>query len=114
VLVRLAAGPAEASIEARRATAAAGDAPTVLALGGPRVAQFDELLGEQDLIVIATPSGTDPALSRLALSGVARHAARACACDIPAARLPRVAAAAGLVLLPSARRWLTDAVEALP
>ncbi len=114
VLVRLAAGPAEASIEARRATAAAGDAPTVLALGGPRVAEFDELLAEQDLVVVATPSGTDPALSRLALSGLAREAARACAWEIPAAQLGRAAAAAGLVLLPSARRSLTDAVEALP
>ena len=91
-----------------------GAAPTVLALGGPRVAEFEDLLAEQDLVVVATPSGTDPALRRLALAGVGAVAARVCACEVPPAQLGRAAAAAGLVLLPSARRPLADAVEALP
>jgi len=113
VLVRLAGKPAEASLEARRATAAAGDAPTVLALGGPRTAEFETLLGEQDLVVVAMSSGTEPALRRLALSGLAAGASRACACEVPSSQLGRMAAAAGLVLLPPARRALADAVEAL-
>jgi len=100
-------------VEARRATAAAGDAPTVLALGGPRVSAFDELLGDQDLVVVATPSGTDPALARLALAGLASGAARTCACEVPPPRPARTVAAAGLALLPSARRALAVPVEAL-
>lgn len=114
VLVRLAAMPLEASVQARRAAAAAGDAPTVLALGGPRPAEFEELLADQDLVVVATPSGTDPALRRLALSGLAAGTSRACACEVPVEQLGRATAAAGLVLLPSARRALAGAVEELP
>lgn len=113
VLVRLATTPLQASHEARRAMAAAGDAPTVLALGGPRAADFEDLVAEQDLIVVATASGTDPALRRLALSGLTASAARACTCEIPTAQLGRAAAAAGLVLMPSVRRPLADAVGGL-
>ncbi len=113
VLVRLATKPLEASLEARRAAAAAGEVPTVLALGGPRAAEFEELLAEQDLVVVATPSGTDPALRRLALSSLTGGASRACTCDFPPAQFGRAAAAAGIVLLPSVRRSLVDAVEAL-
>jgi hypothetical protein len=112
-VVRLPEGPEQAVVEARRATAAAGDAPTVLALGGPRVSAFDELLGDQDLVVVATPIGTDPALARLALAGLAPGAARTCACDVPPAHPSRSVAAAGLALLPSARRALAVPVEAL-
>ncbi len=60
----------------------------MLALGGPRAAEFEELLAEQDLVVVATPSGTDPALRRLALSGLAAGRARA-----PATYLQRSSAA---------------------
>ncbi|MEY2442001.1 MAG: hypothetical protein QOJ46_1427 [bacterium] len=112
-VVRLPEVPDRAVVEARRATAAAGDSPTVLALGGPRVAAFDELLGDQDLVVVATPVGTDPALARLALAGLASSAARTCACDVPPAHPARTAASAGLTLLPSARRALAIPVEAL-
>lgn len=114
MIVRLAAAPLDAAREARRAAAAAGDAPTVLALGGPRAAEFEDVLADQDLVVVATPSGTDPALRRLALSGLAAGASRACTCDVPPAQLGRAAAASGLWLPPSARRALADAVEALP
>jgi hypothetical protein len=113
-VVRLPEAPEQAAVQARRATAVAGEAPTVLALGGPRVAAFDELLGEQDLVVVATPSGTDPALARLALAGLASGAARTCACEVPPAHPARTVAAAGLTLLPSARRALAVPAEALP
>jgi hypothetical protein len=86
----------------------------VLALGGPRVAAFDGLLAEQDLVVVATPSGTDPALGRLALAGLQSAVARVCVCEVPPARPDRAVAAAGLALLPSTRRPLAVAVEALP
>lgn len=113
-IVRLPGPAADAAAQARRATAAAGGVPTVLALGGPRVAAFDELLAEQDLVVVATPSGTDPALARLALASLASGTARACACELSPAPPARSLAACGLALLPSARRALAESFEALP
>ena len=112
-VVRLPSMPEEAVVHARRVTAAAGAAPTVLAFGGPRLAAFDELLAEQDLVVVATPYGTDPALARLALADLAAATTRACACEVPPAHPARSLAAAGLTLLPSARRALAVPVEAL-
>jgi hypothetical protein len=111
-VIRLPAAPDEAVAQARRAAAAAGAAPTVLALGGPRVAVFDALLAEQDLVVVATSTDADPALARLAVSGLARTA-RACVCEVPPAHSARTLAAAGLTLLPSARRALAEPVDAL-
>jgi hypothetical protein len=113
-VVRLPPDPDEAAAQARRAAAAASSAPSVLALGGPRVAALDELLEDQDLIVVATPAGTDPALARLALAGLASATARTCGCEVPPAHPARTLASAGLTLLPSARRALADALETLP
>ena len=113
-IVRLDAEPEEAAAQARRALAAAGFVPTVLALGGPRVAAFDALLAEQDLVVVATSSASDPALARLAVAGLASAAVRACVCEVAPAQPARCLAGAGLTLLPSARRALAGAVEALP
>jgi hypothetical protein len=113
-IVRLAADPDEAVAQARRTTAVAGFAPAVLALGGPRVAAFDELLAEQDLVVVATPSGTDPALARLAVAALASAAVHTCVCEGAPAQPARWLAGAGLTLLPSARRALAGPVEALP
>jgi hypothetical protein len=112
-VVQLPPAADEAAAMARRAIAAAGAAPTVLVLGGPRVAAFDALLAEQDLVVVATPSGTDPALAQLALARLSSDAVRTCACDVPASHPARVLAASGLTLLPSARRALAGPVEAL-
>lgn len=112
VIVHL-AGTGEATVvEARRALAAAGAAPAVLALGGARTAAFDELLGDQDLVVVATPGGTDPVLTRLAVAGLA-VAGRACACEVPAAWPARVLAQAGVALLPPARRALAGPLAEL-
>jgi hypothetical protein len=112
-VVRLPPEPDAAAVQARRATAAAGSAPSVLALGGPRVAALDTLLAEQDLVVVAAPAGTDPALAKLALAGLRSSDARACVCEVPPARPARTVAAAGLTLLPSARRAIAGPVEAL-
>jgi len=109
VVVRLAAGCEEAAAEALRVAAAAGAAPTVLALAGPRAAAFDALLHAQDLVVIAVAPDADPALARLAVAGLER----AVACEVPPAHPGRALAAAGVALLPSARRALAVPVEAL-
>ena len=109
VLVRLAAEAAVAAAEAQRATAAAGPAPTVVVLGGPRAAVFEAVLAAQDLVVVAVAPGSDPALARLALAGLPR----ALSCEIPTARHGRLLAAAGVALLPSARRAFAAPVSAL-
>lgn len=111
-VVRLAGSDEDAAVAARRALAAAGAAPAVLALGGPRAAAFDALLAEQDLVVVGTRRGADPVLTRLALAGLA-GAVRACACEVPAANPARSFAAAGVALLPSARRALAGPVAEL-
>ncbi len=109
VIVRLAAQCDEAAAEALRVSAAAGSAPTVLALAGPRAAAFDALLSEQDLVVVAVAPGSDPALARLAVADLERGLA----CEVPPARPARSLAAAGVVLLPAARRALAAPVAAL-
>jgi hypothetical protein len=113
-LVLLPASEPDAAAQARRAAAAAGPAPTVLALGGPRGAAFDALLAEQDLVVVATRGDADPALAQLALDGLAGAAVRACLCEVPPAHPARSLAAAGVALLPSARRALASALSELP
>ena len=102
VVVRLAEHCEQAASEAQRASAAAGSAPTVLAIGGPRRAAFDALLAVQDLVVVALPPASDPALARLAVVGLER----ALTCEVPPADPARALAAAGLALLPSTRRAL--------
>ena len=109
VLARLAASPDEAARQALRVGAAAGAAPVVLALAGPRAGAFDELLALQDLVVVGVAAGADPALARLATAGLAR----AVTCDIPPADPGRILAAAGLGLLPSTRRAVAAPVAAL-
>jgi hypothetical protein len=111
-VVRLSGSDDDAALAARRALAAAGAAPAVLALGGPRTVAFDELLAEQDLVVVGARSGADPVLTRLAVAGLA-GAMRACACEVPTTHLARSFAAAGVVLLPSARRALAIPVAEL-
>jgi len=107
--VRLAGLAHEAAAETLRVTAAAGSAPTVLALAGRRAAAFDAVLDEQDLVVVAVAAGSDPALARLAVAGLER----AVACEIPHAQPGRSLAAAGVALLPSVRRALAVPVEVL-
>ncbi|MEA2127150.1 MAG: hypothetical protein QOJ85_41 [Solirubrobacteraceae bacterium] len=111
-VVRLSGSDDAAALAARRVLAAAGAAPTVLALGGPRTAAFDELLAEQDLVVVGARSGADPVLTRLAVAGLA-GAVRACACEVPTTHPARSFAAAGIVLLPAARRALAVPVAEL-
>jgi hypothetical protein len=109
VVVRLAAPCEEAAAEVLRASAAAGSAPVVLALAGPRAAAFDAVLAAQDLVVVALPPESDPALARLAVAGLERGLT----CEIPAGHPARSLAAAGLALLPSARRAFAAPVAAL-
>ena len=109
VLVRLADADEDAASESLRVRAAAGAAPTVLALAGPRAAAFDVALAAQDLVVVAVPPTADPELAQLAVIGFDR----AVVCPLPPADPVRALAAAGLALLPAARRALAAPVAAL-
>ncbi len=108
-VVRLSASGEEAASQALRVGAAAGPAPAVLALAGPRAAAFDELLAMQDLVVVAVTPESEPALARLATAGLDR----ALTCPVPAADPGRIVAAAGLAVLPSTRRALAAPLAAL-
>jgi len=108
-IVRLSPSCDEAASQALRVGAAAGLAPTVLALAGPRAAAFDELLAMQDLVVVAVAPASEPALARLATAGLQR----ALTCVVPPADPARILAAAGLALLPSTRRSIAAPLAAL-
>lgn len=108
-VVRLSAASEEAASQALRVCAAAGGAPSVLALAGPRVAAFDELLAMQDLVVVAVSPAANAALAQLATAGLER----ALTCPLLPADPARALAAAGLALLPSTRRALAVPVAAL-
>jgi hypothetical protein len=113
VLVALPADEGAAAAEAARVSAAAGAVPVVLALSGARAEGFDAALRTCDLVVIATRPGGDEALASLALAGVAGLSVPAVVCDAPAAPLPRLLAAAGIGLAPSARAGVSRAIEVL-
>jgi hypothetical protein len=111
VVVSLAEDAATAAGEVARAAAATGDAPTVLALCGPREPDFDRVLAAQDVAVVATGDAPDE-LVRLgvgALEDLARRAVAAPALGAAAAW----AAGAGLLATPAARRALATAAEGL-
>lgn len=108
-VVRLSASCEEAASQALRVGAAAGRAPTVLALAGPRAAAFDELLAMQDLVVVGVAPASAPELARLATAGLDR----ALTCAVPPADPRRIVAAAGLAVLPSTRRALAAPLAAL-
>jgi hypothetical protein len=70
VVVALPGDDAAAAAAASRAAAAAGDAPVVLALGGARGAALEALLDGQDLCVVTSRPGAQPALAALARAGL--------------------------------------------
>jgi hypothetical protein len=107
--VRLAQAADEAAAEAGRVAAAAGSAPAVLVLAGPRSACFDDVLAAQDLVVVAVAPDGDPVLARLAAAGLER----AVICFAPPADPARALAAAGIALLPAVRRALAGPLAAL-
>jgi hypothetical protein len=111
VVVALDATPSIAAAECARAAAAAGDAPVVVALCGPRDAAFDQLLATQDVAVVASGDAPEE-LVRLgvaAFDATSRRAVAAPAISAAAAW----AARAGLWAAPGARRALAPATDAV-
>jgi hypothetical protein len=109
-VVALPADPDEALTAAARAAAAAGIAPTVLVLGGPRPATFDDVLGAQDRLLVVTRPTADTGITTLALAGVPAGAQPPHACTVAFGTLGRAAAAAGIAT-PAALRRALDALD---
>jgi hypothetical protein len=109
-VVALPADPDEALTAAGRACAAAGVAPAVLVLGGPRPATFDDVLAAQDRLVVVSRPGVDAAIAALARAGLPAGAPPCHACTVGLGALGRAAAAAGLAT-PAALRRALDAVD---
>jgi hypothetical protein len=114
VAVALPSDPAGAVPTARRALAAAGSAPTVVVLGGPRDAALDALLADQRRVVVITRVARDAEdhLTALALAGLAGIADVSVAESLALGPAARAAAAAGIAP-PALRRALSGALERL-
>jgi hypothetical protein len=110
VTVALPAADVEARAAAERAMAAAGQAPVVLVIAGPRPPALDPLLAAVERIVIVPPPDAPPTLESLALTAAA-HLGRSTAI----LRLPRTSrhllTSTGLSLSPSLRSAATKALE---
>jgi hypothetical protein len=104
--VALPADPDDALPAAIRAAAAAGAAPTVLVLGGPRPTAFDDLLAGQDRLLVITRPGADAAIAALAVAGLPAEGPSHAACIVGLGSLGRAAAAAGVATPPALRRVL--------
>jgi hypothetical protein len=110
-VVALDGDPAVAVSGVRRATAAAGDAPVVVVLGGPRPAAFDALLAEQDRLLVLTRPGADDALGALAVAGLPGDGPGRAVCPVALGPAARALAAAGLAVPAALRRVVDAAIE---
>jgi hypothetical protein len=106
VLVALPADPDEALAVGRRAAAAAGEAPVVLVLGGPRAEAFDAALAEQDRLVVLTRPGADATVAALAVASLPADAPPGAARTVALRPAARVLAVAGLAVPGPLRRAL--------
>jgi hypothetical protein len=107
-VVALDADPASAVAGAGRAAAAAGEAPVVLGLGGPRPAAFDALLAEQDRLLVLARPGADEALGALAVAGLPPGGPACLLHPLALGPTTRALAAAGLVVPTALRRALHE------
>jgi len=104
VTVDLPASASLARAAVERATAAAGDVPTVLVIAGPRSSAFDPLLADLDRLVVVPPPDAPPGLEHLAIDAAARLGRATSLLRVPSsAATHRVTIASGLLLSPSLR-----------
>jgi hypothetical protein len=93
-VVALPADPHDAARDAWRAMSAAG-VPVVVAVDG-RDEALDRLLAELDLLVVAPPSGADPALAQLACASLERLGPPVETLAVPHGAIARWSAGLGL------------------
>ena len=87
-VVTLPEGDAAAAAAALRAGAAAGDAPVVLALGGPRGPALEALLDEQQLCVVTSRPEADPSIPALAVAALRARLPAGAVCAVEVAPGP--------------------------
>jgi hypothetical protein len=104
--------PVQAAAVAARAMAAAGPAPSVLALGR-RDPRFDALLREQDRVVVTVSPVAEAALASLAVAGLASVAREVRACRVEPSPLARAVVASGAWVPAAVRRPLDEALRGL-
>ena len=110
-VVALPPDPGEAVAAAGRATAAAGAAPAVLALGGPRAAAFDDLIAGQDRVLVVTRPGGAGAIGALAVAGLPTGGPPHETCAVALGTVARALAAGGLATPAALRRALDPRQE---
>jgi hypothetical protein len=105
VEVALPASDTEARAACERALAAAGDAPVVLVVAGPRPPALDPLLAALDRIVVVPAPDAAAGLEDLAVSSAAHLGRSTAVLRVPASASPpaRALASAGLLLSPALR-----------
>lgn len=104
--------PVQAVAVAARAIAAAGPAPSVLALGR-RDRRFDALLREQDRVVVTASPLAEAAMASLAVAGLASVAREVRACRVEPSYLARAVVASGAWVPAAVRRPLDEALRGL-
>jgi hypothetical protein len=112
-LVALPADPVDAASVARRAFAAAGDAPTVLVVGGPRDGAFDALLNDQDLVVVLSRGAAADAVRALAVEGLAAEGLQARGGALALGPAARALALSGATVPAALRRVLDEPLAEL-
>jgi hypothetical protein len=110
-VVALPPDPADAVACAGRAAAASGAAPSVLVLGGPRAAAFDDLLAGQELVLVVTRPGAARAIGALALAGLPAGGPPHRTCAVALGPVGRALAAGGLAIPAALRRALEAGEE---
>jgi len=103
VAVDLPADATEARAATERALAAAGEAPVVLAVAGPRPAAFDPLLATLDRLVVVPPADAPAGLEALAVDAAAHLGRAVSILRLPPATGTRLLSATGLPLSPALR-----------
>jgi hypothetical protein len=110
-VVALPPDPGEAVTATGRAAAAAGAAPAVLVLGGPRTAAFDDLLAAQDRVLVVTRPDAAEAIAALAAAGLPPAGPPHERCTLALGPVGRALAASGLATPPALRRALDSREE---
>ena len=111
-LVGLPADPSEAVPAARRAFAAAGDAPAVLVLGGPRGELFDPLLAEHDVALVLARDDGPGTLTALAVAGLEALGPRVLARPLALGPAARALVLSGAGVPAGVRRLFAEPVAA--
>jgi len=113
VRVALPADEGRAGADAARVMAAAGEAPAVLVVGGPRGSELESLVREQDHVMVLVAPDAPAGLGEIAVTGLALAAGRASTYEVAPCSVGRALALAGVAVGPGLRSTVAVAVRAV-